>query len=186
MRHHVAGKKLGRTTAHKIAMFRNMVTSLIMNDRIETTLPKAKELRRWADKMITLAKKNTVASRRQAMTVLRDKAALQKLFSDLVDRFKDRAGGYTRVLKLGFRHGDNAPMAVIEYLTAEIKKVQTSGKKSSKASAKKSPPKGKAKPVAEKKTKTAKKAAPKSDAKKTVTKAKSAAKKKTTKKESGK
>ena len=137
MRHRVAGKKLGRTTAHKKAMFRNMVTSLILHDRIETTLPKAKELRRWADRMVTLAKKNTVAARREAMMVLKDRAALQKLFTTLVDRYKSRAGGYTRVLKLGYRHGDNAAMAIIEYLSAEAKKVtkSTEGKTKSKAKA---------------------------------------------------
>jgi len=157
MRHRVAGVKLGRTTAHKKAMFRNMVTSLILHDRIETTLPKAKELRRWADKMITLAKKNTVSARREAMMVLKDRAALQKLFTTLVDRYKSRAGGYTRVLKLGYRHGDNAAMAIIEYLSAETKKVtaSTGSKTKTKAKAKAAPKK------AEKKTVVAKKASPK-------------------------
>lgn len=124
MRHHVHNKKLGRTTAHKKAMLRNMVTSLILNDRIQTTLPKAKELRKWADKMITLAKKNSLHAKRQAMSILRDRAAMQKLFTTLLERFKDRQGGYTRIMKLGFRQGDSAAMAIIEYLTAEAKKVQ--------------------------------------------------------------
>lgn len=131
MRHHVDGVKLGRTSSHKIAMFRNMVTSLILHDRIETTLPKAKELRRWADKMVTLAKKNTLHARRMAMTVLKDPAAMQKLFSTLVDRYKDRHGGYTRIMKLGHRHGDNAAMAIIEYLSAEAKKALKSEGKGS-------------------------------------------------------
>lgn len=139
MRHRVAGKKLGRTTSHKEAMFRNMVTSLILHDRIETTVVKAKELRRWADKMITLAKKNTLHSRRQAMSVLKDRVAYQKLFSNLVDRFKGREGGYTRVLKLGYRHGDNAAMAIIEFLTAEVNKITKST--STKAQTKKVAPK---------------------------------------------
>lgn len=148
MRHQVAGRKFGRTSAHKKAMFRNMVTGLILNDRIETTLPKAKELRRWADKMITLAKKNSISARRQAMAVLRDRAALQKLFTTLVDRYKDRSGGYTRILKLGFRQGDNAAMAVIEYLTAEARRAVKSKAepkaakvKAAKAVAKKAAPK---------------------------------------------
>ena len=157
MRHRVAGKKLGRTTAHKKAMFRNMVTSLILNDRIETTLPKAKELKRWADKMITLAKKNTLHSRREAMKVLKDKSALQKLFSTLVDRYTNRAGGYTRVLKLGYRHGDKAAMAAIEYLTAEVKKVVKPGDKA------------KTKPLAKSSAKKAVNAAPKKMAPKKTT-----------------
>lgn len=137
MRHQVAGKKLGRTGAHRNAMLRNMVTSLILNDRIETTLPKAKELKRWADKMITLAKRNSISARRQAMSVLTNRSALQKLFTILVDRYRDRSGGYTRVLKLGFRHGDNAAMAIVEYLTAEAKKVLKPAKKAPEAKAEK-------------------------------------------------
>lgn len=176
MRHQVAGKKLGRTTAHRVAMFRNMVTSLVLNDRIETTLPKAKELRRWADKMITLAKKNSIGARRQAMEVLRDRVALQKLFSTLVDRYKDRNGGYTRIMKLGFRHGDNAPMAVIEYLSAEVKKTSGTEKKSAKAAGKKTESKKETKP--DKKAKTSKK---ESAAGKTAKKAASKTKKTTAK-----
>jgi len=176
MRHRVGGKKLGRTTAHKKAMFRNMVTSLILNDRIETTLPKAKELKRWGDRMITLAKKNSVHAKREAMKVLKDKAALQKLFSTLVDRFNDRAGGYTRILKLGNRHGDNAAMAIVEYLTAEVKKItktDTPKKATKKAAAQK--PAKKAAPKAKKAApaKGTKKPAAKSATKKTATKKKS-------------
>lgn len=178
MRHQVAGKKLGRTSAHKKAMFRNMVTSLILNDRIETTLPKAKELRRWADKMVTLAKKNTVSARRQAMQVLQDRAALQKLFSSLVLRYKERAGGYTRIMKLGFRHGDNAAMAVIEYLTAEAKQPAKSKEGAPKTTAKKTAPKRAAAKPSAKKVATAKRAAPKKSAKK-VEKKKPAEKKRT-------
>lgn len=162
MRHKRAGRKFGRTSAHKKALFRNQVTSLILNDRIETTLTKAKELRRWADKMITLAKKNTLHARRQAMEVLKDPAALTKLFSTLVDRFKDRKGGYTRIMKLGNRHGDAAPMAIIEYLTAEAKKavegITGETKATGHAKAAKKAPAKKAAPA--KKVATAKKAAP--------------------------
>jgi len=121
MRHRVAGKKLGRPTAHRKAMLRNLLTSLILNDRIETTLARAKELRKLADWMITLAKQNTIHSRRQAAMYVYNKTALQKLFTTLVDRYRERTGGYTRIVKLGYRHGDAAEMAIIEYLTAEMK-----------------------------------------------------------------
>lgn len=134
MRHQAVCKKLGRTSAHKGAMLRNMVASLIKYDRIETTVPKAKELRRLADKMVTLAKRNTLHARRQAMSILQDHTALQKLFTTLVDRYKDRIGGYTRILRLGCRHGDAAPMAIIEYLTAELKKA-VAGEKPKKSAA---------------------------------------------------
>lgn len=100
-----------------------MLTAVVNRDRIETTLAKAKELRPLADKLITLAKNGSLASRRIAFSLLRDDAALKKLFSSLVDRFRDRNGGYTRILKLGNRHGDSAPMAILEFLTAEIKKI---------------------------------------------------------------
>jgi len=95
-------------------MFSNMVVSLLIHEQINTTLPKAKELRRVADKMITLGKRGTLHTRRQAFSFLRDDGAVSKLFSALADRYKDRSGGYTRVLKAGYRYGDNAPMAVIE------------------------------------------------------------------------
>lgn len=120
MRHLVDSRKLGRTTSHRLALFRNMLSSLILCDRIETTLPKAKELRRWADWMVTLGKAGTLAARRQAVRYVQDDAALKKLFSNLADRFKTRNGGYTRIMRLGNRHGDNAPMAIIEYLSAEV------------------------------------------------------------------
>jgi len=95
-------------------MFSNMVVSLLIHEQINTTLPKAKELRRVADKMITLGKRGTLHARRQAFSFMRDDGAVSKLFSALADRYKDRSGGYTRVLKAGYRYGDNAPMAVIE------------------------------------------------------------------------
>lgn len=116
MRHQVGGRKLGRKTEHRKSLFRNQVTSLIEHGRIKTTLPKAKELRSFAEKMITLAKKDTLASRRQALAFVKSKEAVKKLFSELGPRFKDRQGGYTRIYKLGFRPGDGADMALIEYL----------------------------------------------------------------------
>ena len=122
MRHRKAHRKLGRTTSHRKALFRNMLTALVNNDRIETTLAKAKELKPLSDKMVSLGKDGSLAARRRAISILQDKSSVKKLFSTLADRFGDRKGGYTRVLKLGFRHGDNSPMAIIEFLTAEIKK----------------------------------------------------------------
>lgn len=121
MRHNIAHRRLSRTTSHRKALFRNMLAALIARDRIETTLGKARELRPCADKLITLAKTGTLASRRAAHALLRDDASLKKLFSTLVSRYSDRKGGYTRILKLGVRHGDCAPMAILEFLSADIK-----------------------------------------------------------------
>ena len=121
MRHQVAKKNFGRNTSHRLAMFRNMVTSLVEHERIETTLPKAKNLRTLADKMISLGKKGSLHARRQALQVLRTTDSAKKLFDELAVRFKDRNGGYTRVIKTGFRKGDGAPMAIIEYLDAKAK-----------------------------------------------------------------
>ena len=114
MRHRHGARKLNRTSAHRKAMFSNMVVSLLTHEQIKTTLPKAKELRRVADKMITLGKRDTLHARRQAFSYLRDDGAVAKLFGALSKRYKERNGGYTRVLKAGFRYGDSAPMAVIE------------------------------------------------------------------------
>lgn len=125
MRHQVGHRKLGRTTSHRLAMFRNMVTSLIMHERIKTTLPKAKELRSFAEKLVTLGKQGDLPARRKAAAFVRTNEAVQKLFSSLAPRFKDRKGGYTRVLKLGFRLGDSAPMAMIEYIPADNSEVDT-------------------------------------------------------------
>lgn len=116
MRHLNKKVRLGRNTAHRIAMMRNMVTSLIECERIETTLAKAKQLRSLADQMITLGKQGSLHARRHALSTVRKKSAVSKLFSELATRFKGRAGGYTRIIKLGFRHGDGAPMAIVEYL----------------------------------------------------------------------
>lgn len=114
MRHRFGQRKLNRTSTHRKAMLSNMVVSLVVHEQIKTTLPKAKELRRVADKMISLGKKGTLHARRQAHAYLRDDAAVSKLFDTLATRYTDRPGGYTRVLKAGFRYGDAAPMAVIE------------------------------------------------------------------------
>jgi len=114
MRHGFALRKLNRTHEHRKAMFANMAGALIRHEQITTTLPKAKELRAVVDKLITLSKKGGLANRRLAASQLKEDDIVQKLFAVLGDRYKDRAGGYTRVLKAGFRHGDNAPMAVIE------------------------------------------------------------------------
>jgi large subunit ribosomal protein L17 len=114
MRHKKSGRKLGRSSSHRKAMFRNMATSLVRHETIKTTLPKAKELRRVVEPLITLAKVDGVANRRLAFDRLRDKEAVGKLFSDLGPRFKERPGGYLRILKMGPRPGDAAPMALVQ------------------------------------------------------------------------
>ena len=114
MRHGSGLRKLNRTSAHRQAMLRNMMNSLIEHEAIKTTVPKAKELRRVIEPMITLAKEDSVANRRLAFNRLRDRDSVTKLFNDLGPRFKVRPGGYTRILKMGFRVGDNAPMALVE------------------------------------------------------------------------
>ena len=116
MRHGSAHRKLGRTTSHRTAMFANMAASLIKHEQIVTTLPKAKELRPFVEKLVTLAKRGDLHARRQAISAVRDVAQVGKLFSALGPRYKTREGGYIRVLKAGFRHGDNAAMAVIEFV----------------------------------------------------------------------
>jgi large subunit ribosomal protein L17 len=114
MRHMKSGRKLNRTSSHREAMFKNMASSLIKHELIRTTLPKAKELRRIAEPLITLAKVDGVANRRLAFARLRDKQAVGKLFVELGPRYRERPGGYLRILKCGFRPGDNAPMAYVE------------------------------------------------------------------------
>ena len=114
MRHGHGLRKLNRTTSHRLAMLRNMMNSLLQHEAIKTTVPKAKELRRVVEPMITLAKEDTLANRRLAFDRLRDRDIVTKLFSDLGPRFKARPGGYTRILKMGVRVGDNAPMALVE------------------------------------------------------------------------
>lgn len=120
MRHGHGYRKLNKTTSHRKAMFSNMTVSLITHEQIKTTLPKAKELRSITDKMVTLGKKGTIAARRQAFAFLRDADAVKKLFDTLAPRYNERSGGYNRVLKAGFRHGDNAPMAIIELVDRDV------------------------------------------------------------------
>ena len=120
MRHRKSGRHLGRTSAHRKAMYRNMAASLIEHEVIKTTLPKAKELRRVAEPLITLAKEDTVAHRRLAFSRLRSQAAVGKLFTELGPRYQERAGGYTRILKAGHRAGDSAPVAYIELVGREM------------------------------------------------------------------
>jgi len=114
MRHLKAGRKLNRTSAHRKALFRNLVTSLIEHEQVRTTDAKAKELRRIADRMITLGKRGSLHARRQALSYIRSRSVVTKLFDEVAGRFKERPGGYTRVVKIGHRHGDAAPMSVIE------------------------------------------------------------------------
>lgn len=114
MRHRQSGRKLNRNSSHRDAMFRNMVNSLVEHELIKTTLPKAKELRRFAEPLITLSKVDSVANRRLAFDRTRDKAAVGKLFNELGPRFDSRPGGYLRILKCGYRSGDKAPMAYVE------------------------------------------------------------------------
>jgi large subunit ribosomal protein L17 len=116
MRHGNAHRKLNRRSDHRMAMFANMAASLIKHEQIVTTLPKAKDLRPIVEKLVTLGKKGGLHARRQAISELRDQAMVKKLFDVLGPRYKERNGGYTRVLKAGFRHGDNAPLAVIEFV----------------------------------------------------------------------
>ena len=116
MRHGSAHRKLGRTTAHRTAMFANMAASLIKHEQIVTTLPKAKELRPFVEKLVTLGKRGDLHARRQAISSVRDVEQVGKLFAVLGPRYKDRQGGYIRILKAGFRYGDNAPVAVIEFV----------------------------------------------------------------------
>ena len=123
MRHRKSGRQLNRNSSHRQAMFRNMATSLIDHEVIRTTVPKAKELRRVAEPLITLAKEDSVANRRLAFARTRDKAAVGKLFTELGPRYQSRPGGYIRILKCGFRTGDAAPMAIVELVDRPIEDV---------------------------------------------------------------
>ena len=125
MRHRKSGRKLGRNSSHRKAMFRNMATSLVRHETIRTTVPKAKELRRVVEPLITLAKVDGVANRRLAFDRLRDKEAVGKLFSDIGPRFKDRPGGYLRILKTGPRPGDGAPMAIVQLVDGPVSAAAT-------------------------------------------------------------
>jgi large subunit ribosomal protein L17 len=135
MHHGKAGSKLGRTSSHKEAMLRNMVTSVIKHERIRTTDMKAKELRKVAEKMITLGKKGSLHARRQALAVVRDKDMVGKLFGELTERYRNRAGGYTRIVKTGYRFGDNAPVSILEFIPDENKKEKAKPKAKAKAKA---------------------------------------------------
>ncbi len=178
MRHRVAGRKLSRHTQHRELMFRNMVVSLLQHERIKTTLAKGKELRSWADKIITLGKKGTLHARRQAFALLRNEGIVKKLFDEIAPKFKDREGGYTRVYRLGWRQGDGAPLSLVELLTytlPEEKKKSTMTKakevlekvtpkkkaKGEKKEKEKEKEKGKEKEKKEKKAKKEEKEAPK-------------------------
>ncbi len=130
MRHGVSGRKLGVTSSHRIAMLRSMATSLIKHEQITTTLPKAKELRPYVERIITLGKRGDLHARRQAYAQIRDEKVVDKLFTTIAERYKARPGGYTRVLKAGVRYGDAAPMAVIELVERDVTaKGQDSGPK---------------------------------------------------------
>ena len=120
MRHGAAHRKLGRTSSHRTAMFANMAASLIKHEQIKTTLPKAKELRPFVEKLVTLAKKGDLHARRQAISQVRDVTQVGKLFDTLGSRYAERNGGYIRIMKAGYRHGDNAPMAVIEFVDRDV------------------------------------------------------------------
>jgi large subunit ribosomal protein L17 len=130
MRHGMSGRKLNRTASHRKALFANMAAALIKHEQIKTTLPKAKDLRPIVEKLITLGKQGGLANRRRAYAVLRDDVIVSKLFGAVAERYAGRAGGYTRVLKAGFRYGDAAPMAVIEFVDRDVSaKGQDSGPK---------------------------------------------------------
>ncbi|GMR17817.1 MAG: hypothetical protein BMS9Abin33_0211 [Gammaproteobacteria bacterium] len=191
MRHQKSGRKLNRNSSHRQAMFRNMAASLFRHEQIRTTLPKAKELRRVAEPLITLAKTASVANRRLAFARLRDRMVVGKLFNDLGIRFKDRPGGYLRILKSGFRPGDKAPMAVVQLVemaeagtAPAIDKVKTRSEKSaaSKSASKAKPAEAKAESKAGGTEKTARKAAGNKAAKKKTTRKKAAKKKVVSKK----
>lgn len=130
MRHGVSGRKLGVTSSHRVAMLRSMATSLIKHEQITTTLPKAKELRPYVERIITLGKRGDLHARRQAYAQIRDEKVVDKLFTTIAERYKARQGGYTRVLKAGMRYGDAADMAVIELVERDVSaKGQDSGPK---------------------------------------------------------
>jgi large subunit ribosomal protein L17 len=130
MRHLKAGRRLARTTEHRQAMLRNLVTQLLEHEQVQTTQAKAKEARQWAEKMITLAKRGDLHARRQTLRVVRSKKAMAKLFGELRERYQDRPGGYTRIIPLGFRVGDGAPLTLLE-LVGRPEKLPKAKKKAS-------------------------------------------------------
>ncbi len=134
MRHGISGRKLNRTSSHRKALFMNLSQALIKHEQITTTLPKAKDLRPIVERLVTVGKKGDLAARRQLIAQLQDQVIVEKLISVLATRYKTRAGGYTRILKAGFRHGDMAPMAVIEFVDRDVSaKGKDSGPKQEKA-----------------------------------------------------
>ena len=137
MRHRKATLKLNRTSSHRDAMFRNMVTSLFKHQRIRTTDVKAKELRRWADNLITLAKRNDIHARRQALSIIREKEVVHKLFAEASEKYGSRSGGYTRIIKLGRRPGDASPISMVELIISEVEKKKKTKKKAKSPAAKK-------------------------------------------------
>jgi large subunit ribosomal protein L17 len=169
MRHQVGVRKLGKTPSHRRAMLRNMVTSLFRHERITTTAPKAKEAKRWAERMITLGKRGDLHARRQAATFVNDETVLKKLFDEIAPSFKDRAGGYTRVMRTGVRKGDVAEMAILELVTNSPPRTQPENRKARErlvefkvgVISEKKPAKPKAKAKSKPKAKPAAEAAPK-------------------------
>jgi large subunit ribosomal protein L17 len=131
MRHLKSGRKLSRSSSHRWALMRNLVTCLLRDERIRTTDPKAKELRRWADRVISLGKQGSLHARRQALGIVQDKAVVRKLFDTIGPRFKDRPGGYTRIIKIGWRHGDAAPISLVELVAGAVAAESGSEKKPS-------------------------------------------------------
>jgi large subunit ribosomal protein L17 len=145
MRHRVKGRKLSRHTQHRRWMFRNMLVSLLQHERIQTTLAKGKELRSWADKIISLGKKGNLHARRQAFALLRDEGIVKKLFDKIAPQLKDREGGYTRIYKMGWRQGDGAPLSLIELVTFSSPEQKKSPVKKAKEVLEKASPKKKEK-----------------------------------------
>ena len=127
MRHLKSGRQLSRNSSHRWAMMRNLITALLREEKIRTTDPKAKELRRWVERVITLGKAGSLHARRQALSIVQDKAVVRKLFDTIGPRFKDRPGGYTRIIKIGIRRGDAAQMSVIELVGSDDEKATSSG-----------------------------------------------------------
>jgi large subunit ribosomal protein L17 len=129
MRHRVAGKKLGRSPAHRRALFRNLVTALLQHEAVKTTDAKAKELRRWADRLVTLGKQGTLHARRRAAAVVGRRSVVKKLFDEIAPRYRERHGGYTRVVKMGIRPGDAAAVSLVELVDRPGREVEDAGKK---------------------------------------------------------
>jgi large subunit ribosomal protein L17 len=143
MRHRKSGRQLSRNSSHRWALMRNLVTALLREEKIQTTVPKAKELRRWADRVITLGKAGSLHARRQVLGIVQDKAVVRKLFDTIAPRFKDRPGGYTRIIKIGWRRGDAAQMSLIELVAGadEAAAGKSGGAKKSRRARRKQPAK---------------------------------------------